>query len=1016
MSKEKMDASSQPRQFGGDFWEEKLRELGYPLHPEELHVGELRRLGIFPGDRLPQRAIRLYHDRFVEVVLLEFGELPSRHLCCQMARAWKAKRWMRPMLVFTDGEASYAVTVPGKGVEGECRVLELRERLYRTDAEILGLLRYPGSPEKLREAYDTSFLPYEKVREEFFEGYRSHFERATGILRKHLGERARRHAQRFLGRLMFFYFLERKGWLPKGFINGIKDCSEFNRICYEDLAEGRRGLPHLDGSLFEREEYLTPELEGRISEALNPVFKEAREFFNRYNFTVDESTPLEVPVAVDPLLLGTVYENLLAERERKKKGTFYTHPNEIGFMCRRAISAYLGLLDKVVEEKGGYCFVDGLEELVRQLEEEKSEKRVRELKERLLSLRILDPAVGSGGFLVVMMQTLVQLIHQIESTVGWRSDPEELKRRILPNLYGFDIESEAVELAQLRLWLSLVIDQKEPEPLPNLDLNLMVVEDSLECPTKQSLLEEWLEKSEVKDLIGQHRTLLAEYLREHREGEKRRLRERMKQIRQELKERIKLGELELDTLEAYLWEGADMVVMNPPYVRQEDIPAGKKRKYISSYGFDVGRSDIYAYFMVRAVQLLKEGGVAAIISSDKWLEMDYGKELQEKLKPHLLAVFGQRGRSFKQDVNTVITLLKKNADPKHPLEFIYLDSYTGNFVRNYRRFERAELKPGKWYYLRAPKVFEEEFLPKLTHKLSDFAEVKRGFTTGADEFFYVKDVTHQFEADKLADPSKFRGVPFRNEEELQKAGLAYVENEAGERFLIEMVNLVPILRSPKQIRSYLVPEPKTLCVRIVKDSLPFTKKYLEWGEQQGFHERPTCKSRPKWYHLPELEEAKIFPLKSWEDVIYIPVSRRPYVCDQRLYSLYPKPAKLEKTLACYLNSTLFYLTVELYCGRLGGGATDIKVQDYEEMPVPDLARMNISFDMEHLFRREPLRYTEEVKQEDRKELDRALLLALGFPEGEVGRLVEKLHRAFVEVVEDRLIKAKGPAEVPVWQG
>jgi hypothetical protein len=101
---------------------------------------------------------------------------------------------------------------------------------------------------------------------------------------------------------------------------------------------------------------------------------------------------------------------------------------------------------------------------------------------------------------------------------------------------------------------------------------------------------------------------------------------------------------------------------------------------------------------------------------------------------------------------------------------------------------------------------------------------------------------------------------------------------------------------------------------------------------------------------------------------------------------------------------------------LGGGATDIKVQDYEEMPVPDLARMNISFDMEHLFRREPLKYAEEVKQEDRKELDRIVLLALGFPEGEVGRLVEELHRAFVEVVEDRLIKAKGPAEVPAWQG
>jgi Holliday junction resolvasome RuvABC DNA-binding subunit len=91
------------------------------------------------------------------------------------------------------------------------------------------------------------------------------------------------------------------------------------------------------------------------------------------------------------------------------------------------------------------------------------------------------------------------------------------------------------------------------------------------------------------------------------------------------------------------------------------------------------------------------------------------------------------------------------------------------------------------------------------------------------------------------------------------------------------------------------------------------------------------------------------------------------------------------------------------------------VEDYEEMPVPDLTQININFDAERLFKREPLKYTEEVKQGNRKELDRAVLLALGFPEKEIEQLVEKLHEAFVAVVEDRLIKAKGPAEVPAWQ-
>jgi hypothetical protein len=200
---EKMKANSQLMQFDGNFWIERLKDLGYPLQAKELHIGELRKSAIFPSDRFPARAVRLYHDNFLEIVLLEFEELPTRHLCCEIARAWKKKRLIRPMLLFTDGEASCAVIVPGAGVGGECRVLELHEKLHHTDAEVLSLLRYPGSPEKLKEEYDTSFLPYEKVREEFFEGYRSYFEKVVEILGKHLGERARQYAQRFLGRLMF---------------------------------------------------------------------------------------------------------------------------------------------------------------------------------------------------------------------------------------------------------------------------------------------------------------------------------------------------------------------------------------------------------------------------------------------------------------------------------------------------------------------------------------------------------------------------------------------------------------------------------------------------------------------------------------------------------------------------------------------------------------------------------------------------------------------------------------------
>ncbi|TDA32084.1 MAG: hypothetical protein DSO02_05850, partial [Hadesarchaea archaeon] len=635
------------------------------------------------------------------------------------------------------------------------------------------------------------------------------YEKTVSVLKESMGERASSYAQRFLGRLMFLYFLQRKGWLKgdRKYVDRIKNVRDFNRLCYEELAKGKSGMPLLDGSLFEREEYLTPELENKIEKKLEPIFLEAREFFNRYNFTVDESSPMEMEVCIDPLLLGTVLENLLSEKERKEKGTFYTPPSEIGFMCRKAIAACLGLKDKVVERNGKRELVDGLEEFLEELRKEKSEKKVREFREKLLSLRVMDPAVGSGGFLVIMMQTLIQLIHEAEATVGWKGDPEEYKKRILPNLCGFDIEPEAVEIAKLRLWLSLVMDQKEPEPLPNLDLNIMEIEDSLYLPKTQKYLDEFAETG-LSEWINEFRKLNAEYLTEHTEERKKLLRKKMSELKRKIGE--EMGVLEGLTIESLYPSKADIVVMNPPYVRQEQIPEGKKNLYVGIYSLD-RTSDLYAYFMLRALQLVRKGGVVAIISSDKWLESGYGRTLQQKLLPHLRAVYGQRKRSFQADINTVITLLQRETGEEQ-IDFIYLDSYTGNTIKNHKSFKRSELKPGKWYYLRSPPIFEEVLLPRLTHKLKEFVEIKFGIKTGANEFFYMKDVSHLYEADRLANPQKFRDVPAKNRKELEEKGLIYIENEAGERFVIDRKDTKPLVRSPREIRSFLIPSVKTLCL------------------------------------------------------------------------------------------------------------------------------------------------------------------------------------------------------------
>jgi type I restriction-modification system DNA methylase subunit len=1005
--------------FGVGFWKDALWERGYTVVEERLDLETLAKQRVVPSSHLVKgrdspslmEAILFYRDRYVEAAALVYDRLPSRGVCVRVARQWRENRLYRPLLIFTDGESCYAVIVRGAGLDGEARVLHLEDRLYRTDLEVLESIKHPGTPEELRRKYDEEFFPYEKVRDEFFNRYRELYEKVVAATRRVIGEkRAKEYAQRFLGRLMFIYFLQRKGWLnnDKNYIDKIADYRALNDLFYNKLnKEDGDGIPYLNGSLFEREDYIE-ELETKAGHKLDEIFKEARKLFNNYNFTVDETSPLEVEVSVDPLLLGTVLENMLPEHERGEKGTFYTPVNEIGFICRKALAAWLGVEDRVEKDK----LVDGLQEYIEGLKRRRDEREIREFREKLLSVKVCDPAVGSGGFLVVMMQTILSLIQEVEEAVGWRADPAIYKARILTNLYGFDIEPEAVEIARLRLWLSLIIDQKRPEPLPNLDLNITVTSDSLTIPKgKEVMAHQLLLDQQYTERVEHLMELKKRYVVEHDPREKTNLRTRIEKIQREL---VELAAAEVTKglhLELLLMTQPDVVVMNPPYVRQEKINPKAKKHYVEAYSLD-RTSDIYAYFMVRALKLLKDGGAAAIISSDKWLEVGYGLKLQERLKPHILAVYGQRMRSFTADVNTVITVLKKVKLPDdHPIQFIYLNRYGGDEVINHKSIPRGKLNPGKWYYLRAPKIFEEKLLPKLNRRLREFADIKRGFTTGANEFFYMKDITHLYEADYLANPKKFEewGVKAKTGKELVEQGLIYIENEGGERFVINREDVKPLVRSPKQIRSYVFDRIHTL-VLYTRNPGKFTTKYIRWGERQGYNERPTCKARRPWYALPELDPANILLPMSWMSTIYIPYCMEMVLCDHRLYIAKIKNNISPQKIWFYLNSTLFYVTVELVCRRLGGGATDIMVEDYEMVPTPDLSDININLG-ENILRRPPKPYYDEVKEPDRRELDKAVLRALGFPEHELDALVDELHKAFVWVVEDRLIKAGRPLQV-----
>jgi type II restriction/modification system DNA methylase subunit YeeA len=990
--------------FGREFWIDLLTKIGYNVNVQEFPLTLLREQKILPANTNPSKVYRLFHNGLMEIVVFEVKDSEfSRGRCVSLARSWKRSNLISPIIILTDSKDSYISILPGTGFNSEAKVLYLSDQLYHTDKLVLESLKHDLDKVVLLKRYNEEFFPYQKVRDEFFTGYSKMFQELQESLAAYLGLQTRSFSQKFLGRLMFLYFLQKKGWLKndKHFVDSIPGYEQLSNIYYNGLNTGKlEGIPFLNGSLFDREDYLSDEKEAEISEILNDMFLKARKFFNNYNFTVDETSSLEVEVSIDPALIGTVFENLLLEKERGKKGTFYTPKDETSFICRRALVKYLGLEDGFSADQKELR--DGIQYHLEALRKTKKIDEIRELKDKLLKVRVVDPAVGSGGFLVIMMQEIVSTIIEADAIAGWKSDPYEYKKEVHRNLFGFDIEPEAVEIARLRLWLSMIIDQEVPVPLPNLDFKIVDIPDSLQLQSFQKKIETEIE--EERDLLGK---LIEQYSNEHDHENKVNLKQRISLHTNNL---LKYG-LNTNVIESYMVEQADIVVMNPPYVRQESINPERKKYYTDTYKFDK-KSDIYVYFFRRALRLLKPNGIVSAITSDKWLETSYGIKLQEHLKSRLISVYGQRNRSFEADVNTVITVYS-NEMQQSPVDFVYLESYGSRAVRRKISLERRELKPGKWFYLRAPKFFMENIYPKLTHKLGDFAEIKFGIKTGANDFFYMKDVSAQYERDHLSNPKKFEewGVSAKNEKELKEQGLIYIENEGRERFVINKEDVRPLLRSPKQISGFLIDKLTTLCLS-TKTPSEFTKKYIMWGEQKeakikgkdkvvkGFNMLETTKNRKPWFKLPDLKPSRIVVPMSLMDTMYIPFSKEPIIADARLYTLYTQN---EDFLWLYLNSTFFLLIIELFARRLGGGALDIKVDDYEVMLVPELRLIKLNVDKNMLLSRSPKIYFDEIREKSKTDLDYDVAKALGFadPEG----VVAQLHSDYTEVVEDRLIKA-----------
>ena len=600
--------------------------------------------------------------------------------------------------------------------------------LYRTPIERFNFLKKKGiSFENLKTAFSV-----EALSDEFFDKYREQYadfiQYITGKRfvkvgskweEKVLGEpnaalmqafdhnekKIRDYVKKMMGRITFLHFLQRKGWMC-GDLNYMQNMFEnsaykndyldsvleplFFGILNTKPAEREalftdygwdksllnewKDIPYLNGGLFERDEEDEPE-----SVFPAEYFAKLFQFFSEYNFTIDENDPNDAEVGVDPEMLGKIFENLL--EDNKDKGAFYTPKEIVRYMCQESLIAYLETNTSVAKDKIRQ-FVLSPEEGISGI----SEKWKGTLMKALEEVKICDPAIGSGAF---PMGLLNELLHCREVLSGEHYNRAEIKKSIIQNnIYGVDIEKGAVDIARLRFWLSIVVDEETPSPLPNLDYKIMQGNSLIESFMGVDLSKLTYEKEYKKDkgeisLFDDEKNrlqktvshLLSSYYSCSDHDRKVKLQQEISDtINKQLEAQAynpsilaKLKEINLtENNKFFLWhtwfsdvftrddrEGFDIVIGNPPYISSKTqlsnyILAEQRNSLVASgkYSCLYQKWDLYIPFIEFGInQICSTNGVCAMIVPYPLTNQIYAQKLREMIltKFHLFELVDLNG-------------------------------------------------------------------------------------------------------------------------------------------------------------------------------------------------------------------------------------------------------------------------------------------------------------------------------------------------------------------------------------
>ena len=682
----------------------------------------------------------------------------------------------------------------------------------------------------------------EKVTDEFYEQYKELYlkltenARLTKALEKE-GLDSVRFVKKLLGQIVFLYFLQKKGWLgvpkdqkmgsgSKRFLQdrflavekaGGNYFNDFLRyLFYAALArehndEGikyyfkRLGckIPFLNGGLFEADY----DWEKANISIPNELFRNNEknkagdkgtgilDVFDRYNFTIKEDEPLEKEVAVDPEMLGKVFENMLEITERKSKGAFYTPREIVHYMCQESLIHYLdntlneytesyqafdsdqtslfggstnrkGNLKIELENKGDIRVPkEDIDQLIRQghlvLEHETTvtgkgketksyqyklpesiRTHAKKLDDALADIKICDPAIGSGAFPVGLLQEIVTARMVLNSFLqNEKHTPYYLKRHaIQESIYGVDIDASAIDIARLRLWLSMIVDEEDYntiDALPNLDYKIVCGNSLIGMP-----------ESSMRDLKveAELEKMKEEFFNETNETKKKALRQNINQkIRQLLDSAESFAGYKIDfDFKLYFSEvwhyknGFDVVIGNPPYGAK--VEKWEKDTFRNQYPDLEFKIDSYEVFILKSNYLMRPRGVTSYIIPSGLIDNFYSKKIRRNLlNQRILEIIELDDKVFKVAVvhSMIITWSRVNLNNYSIKCKIGSIEEKNAFIANQTHFLQEEN-----YNFSLRKV---EFLPLLrkiyqeTLALEEIFKIKDGIDTGNNKEFVSKE-------------------------------------------------------------------------------------------------------------------------------------------------------------------------------------------------------------------------------------------------------------------------------------